>query len=69
MEKRTVRIKCSNPDCNKESTIPVNIFSDQEIQQSIDLKRDQSDPDIAETAICKYCGEENYLYRRDEDSQ
>jgi hypothetical protein len=67
MEKRTVKIKCSNPDCKKESTVPVNIFTDDEIVQAIDLKGEQSEPDIAETVICKYCGEENYLYRIDEE--
>ena len=67
MEKRTVRIKCSNPDCKKESTVPVNVFTDDEILQSIDPKREQLESYIAETVICKYCGEENYLYRRDEE--
>ena len=66
MEKRTVKIKCSNPDCKKESTVPVNVFTDDEISQSIDPKGEQLESYTAETVICKYCGEENYLYRIDE---
>ena len=67
MEKRTVRIICSNPDCKKESTVSVNVFTDDEIVQSIDPKGEQLEAYIAETVICKYCGEENYLYRIDEE--
>jgi hypothetical protein len=69
MEKKTVRLKCSNPDCKKESTVEVNVFTDDEIQQSIDPKGEQLELNIAETVICKYCGEENFLNRIDGEFQ
>ena len=69
MEKKTVKLKCSNPDCKKESTVEVNVFTDDEIQQSFDPKGEELEPYIAETVICKYCGEENYWYRMDEEAK